>query len=95
MAYDNLAAEVIGGILSGLRFVKQGWLVVVQVAVTGAMLAHFVGADVARLVLQYSGIAISYGAALFLTAYFGPDVLEKGNMFIKAFRVSRLWNHRK
>lgn len=95
MAYDNLAAEVVGGMLSGLRFVKQGWLTVAQVSITGVMLAHFVGADVARLVLQYSGIAISYGATLFLTAYFGPDVLEKGNMFIKAFRVSRLWNHRK
>lgn len=95
MAYDNLAAEAIGGLLSGLRFVKHGWVMVFQVSVTGACLAHFVGADVARLVLQYSGIAISYGATLFLTAYFGPDLLDKANMFIKAFRVSKLWNQQK
>jgi hypothetical protein len=95
MAYDNLAAEIIGGLLSGLRYVKQGWIMVAQVSITGAALAHFVGADVARMILQYSGMAISYGATLFLTAYFGPDLLDKGNTFIKAARVSKLWNQQK
>lgn len=95
MAYDNLAAEIVGGLLSGLRYVKQGWIMVAQVAITGAALAHFVGADVARLVLQYSGVAISYGATLFLTAYFGPDLLDRAHTFIKAAKVSKLWNQRK
>lgn len=95
MPYDNLLAEVVGGLLSGLRYVKQGWIMVAQVAITGAALAHFVGADVARIILQYSGVAISYGATLFLTAYFGPDLLDKINVFIKGFRVSRLWNQQK
>jgi hypothetical protein len=95
MAYDNIAAEVIGGMLSGLRYVKQGWLMVFQVALTGATLAHFVGADIARLVLQYSGVAISYGAILFLVSYLGPTALDRANMFIKAFQVSKLWNQKK
>lgn len=95
MAYDNLLAEIMGGLLSGLRYIKQGWIMFAQVAITGAALAHFVGADVARLVLQYSGIAISYGATLFLTAYFGPDLLDKANTAIRAFRVSKLWDQQK
>jgi hypothetical protein len=94
MAYDNLAAEIIGGLLSGLRYIRQGWIMVVQVAITGAALAHFVGADVARLVLQYSGVAISYGAVLFLTAYLGPTALDRAHLFIKAFQVSKLWNRK-
>jgi len=95
MAYENLAAEVVGGLLSGLRYVKQGWIMFAQIAVSGTALAHFVGADVARLTLEHSGIAISYGATLFLTAYFGPDLLDRGNKFIKAFRVTKLWNQQK
>lgn len=95
VAYDNLVAEAIGGLLSGLRYMKQGWLMVFQVALSGAALAHFVGADIARLVLQYSGVAISYGAILFLTAYLGPTALDRANTFIKAFQVSRLWNQKK
>lgn len=95
MAYDNIAAEAIGGLLAGLRYFKQGWIMMLQVALSGWALAHFVGADVARMILQYSGVAISYGAVLFLTAYFGPTLLNRGIMFLKAFQVSRLWNQRK
>lgn len=93
--YDNLIAEVVGGALSGARYIKQGWLTVIQVALSGTFLAHFVGADIARLVLQYSGVAISYGAVLFLTAYLGPTALERAQLFIKAFQVSKLWNSKK
>lgn len=92
LAYDNLLAEAVGGLLSGLRYVKQGWIMVFQVAFSGAALAHFVGADIARLVLQYSGVAISYGAVLFLVSYLGPAALDRANLFIKAFQVSKLWN---
>lgn len=95
LAYDNIVAELVGGFLSGLRYVKQGWLMVAQVALSGAALAHFVGADIARLVLQYSGVAISYGAVLFLVSYLGPTALERAHSFIKAFQVSRLWNQKK
>ena len=95
MAYDNLAAEAIGGLLSGLRYVRQGWITVLQVSCSGWALAHFVGADVARLVLQYSGVAISYGAVLFLTAYLGPTALDRINVFIRAFQVSKIWNRPK
>lgn len=95
VAYDNLAAEAIGGLLSGLRYFKQGWVIMIQVALSGATLAHFVGADIARLVLQYSGVAISYGAVLFLTAYLGPTALDRANLFIKAFQVSSLWKRQK
>lgn len=93
--YDNLIAEVVGGALSGARYIKQGWLTVIQVALSGTFLAHFVGADIASLVLQYSGVAISYGAVLFLTAYLGPTALERAQLFIKAFQVSKLWNSKK
>jgi hypothetical protein len=95
MAYDNIVAEVVGGMLSGLRYVKQGWVTVMQVAFSGMALAHFVGADVARLVLQYSGVAISYGAVLFLVSYLGPTALERATLFIRAFKVSKLWNQKK
>jgi len=95
MAYENIIAEIVGGALSGLRYVKESYILAVQVALSGSALAHFVGADIARLVLQYSGVAISYGAVLFLTAYLGPTALDKANMFIKAFQVSRLWNKQK
>jgi len=95
MAYENIIAELVGGALSGMRYFKQGWVMVCQAGFSGAALAHFVGADVARLVLQYSGVAISYGAVLFLTAYLGPTVLERANQFIRAFKVSRKWNNGK
>lgn len=95
MAYENLIAEAVGGLLSGARYIKHGWLMFLQVSLSGAALAHFVGADVARLVLQYTSVAISYGAVLFLTAYFGADMLEKVTTFIKVFRVSKLWNQQK
>ena len=92
MAYENILAEVVGGALSGLRFFKQGWVVVMQVALTGWGLAHFVGADVARITLQYSGIAVSYGATLFLVSYLGPTALDRTTNFIRAFQVSKIWN---
>ena len=95
MAYENIIAEIVGGALSGLRYVKESYILAVQVALSGSALAHFVGADIARLVLQYSGVAISYGAVLFLTAYLGPTVLERANQFIRAFKVSRKWNNGK
>jgi len=95
MAYENVIAEVVGGALSGLRYVKQGWVMVFQVALSGTALAHFVGADVARLVLQYSGVAISYGAVLFLVSYLGPTALDRANLFIRAFKVSKVWSKQK
>ena len=95
LAYENVVAEAVGGALSGLRYVKQGWITVLQVSLSGFALAHFAGADVARLVLQYSGVAISYGATLFLVSYLGSTALERATTFIRAFRVSKLWNQKK
>ncbi len=90
MAYDNIIAEVIGGTLSGLRFLKQGWVMVLQVAVTGIALAHFVGADVARMLLQYTAVSISYGAALFLVSYLGTTVLNKILDIVKNFDLKKI-----
>lgn len=95
MAYENLIAEVLGGTLSGIRYIKSGWITVLQIAVTGMSLAHFVGADVARIVLYYTNISFSYGAVLFLVSYLGPTALERVNLFMKAFQVSKLWNQKK
>jgi hypothetical protein len=95
VAYDNIIAEAVGGFLSGLRYVKQGWIVFFQISFSGWGLAHFVGADIARMVLQYSGVALSYGAVLFLVAYLGPTALERATTFIKAFKVSKLWQQKK
>ena len=66
-----------------------------QVAATGWGLAHFVGADIAKLALHYTGVTFSYGGVLFLVAYFGPTALERVNLFIKAFRVSQVWKIKK
>lgn len=95
MAFENIIAEAVGGILSGSRYFNEGWLRVVQVAATGWGLAHFVGADIAKLVLHYTSVTLSYGAMLFLVAYFGPTALEKVHSLIKAFQVTQLWKSKK
>ena len=95
MAYENIIAEAVGGLLSGSRYFKEGWLRALQIAATGWGLAHFVGADIAGLVFQYTNATLSYGAILFLTAYFGPSALEKGHSLITAFQVTQLWKSKK
>lgn len=95
MDYEHFLAEMIGGFLSGLRYIKQGWVMFAQVMATGWGLAHFVGADVAKLALHYTNIALSYGTVLFLVAYFGPTALDRINLFIKALQVDSLWKRKK
>lgn len=95
MAYENILAEAVGGLLSGSRYFKEGWVKVIQVAATGWGLAHFVGADIAKLVLHYTNVTLGYGAVLFLVAYFGPTALDKGHSFIKALQVTQLWKSKK
>lgn len=95
MAYENIVAEVVGALLSGSRYLKDGWITMTQVAMTGWALAHFVGADIAKLALYYTNVTLSYGAVLFLVAYLGPTALERARLFIKAFQVSRAWKQKK
>lgn len=95
MSYDNILASAIGGLLSGLRYVKEGWIKVLVVAVTGASLGYYAALDLAKALTLWLGFSVSYGTVLFLLSYFGPDILTRATAAIQNMRLSQLWNNRR
>lgn len=91
MVSENLSAAALGGLASALRYHKQGWIVFLQVFITGTMFSFYATPDAVELLHVYTGIAISLGTMYFLLAFFGSEILAKVRSFIRAFRVSSIW----
>jgi hypothetical protein len=87
----SISAAALGGIASALRYTKNGCTHFVQVLLSSACLAYFVGPEIIRLSHQHFGISVSVGAVYFLTAYFGTEILNKIATSIKALQVTKKW----
>lgn len=91
MSAENLSAAVFGGLASALRYTDKGWIFFLQAFMSSACLAYFVGPEVVKLIKEYAGFAVGFGAVYFLLAYFGLEILNKGRTFIRAIRVTKKW----
>lgn len=91
MLSENLSAAAIGGLASALRYHKQGWIVFLQVFVTGTFFSFYATPDTVNMLHVHFGIAVSFGVVYFLLAFFASEILGKIRAFIKAFQVSSIW----
>lgn len=91
MVSENLSAAAIGGLASALRYTSQGWMVFLQVFITGTAFSYYATPDTVNMLHIYFGIAVSFGVVYFLLAFFASEILGKIRTFIKAFQVSRIW----
>lgn len=91
MFSENLSAAALGGLASALRYTKNGWIYFLQVFISSACLAYFVGPEVVKLIKEYFGFAVGFGAVYFLTAYMGSEILDKATNIIKAIQVTKKW----
>lgn len=91
MLSENLSAAAIGGLASALRYHKQGWIVFLQVFITGTAFSHYATPDMVNLTHVYLGVAVSAGAVYFLTGFFASEILGKIRSLIRAFQVSKKW----
>lgn len=91
MFSENLSAAAIGGLASALRYHKQGWMVFLQVFITGAAFSYYATPDMVNMLNVYLGIAVSAGAMYFLSGFFASEILGKIRSLIRAFQVSKKW----
>jgi hypothetical protein len=88
---EHLFAAFLGALISALRHSRAGLMRALKVALSGFTLAYFVAADVVGLSAQFLSVSISHGAAFFLVAYFGADLLEKTAYLIQSYRAATKW----
>lgn len=91
MLSENLSAAAIGGLASALRYHKQGWVVFLQVFITGTFFSYYATQDIVNAIHVYLGIAVSVGVMYFLDGYFASEILGKIRSIIRAFQVSKKW----
>lgn len=88
---ENIFAAAAGSFVSALRHTRSSLFKAVKVGLTGFALAYFTALDLAQLAHEYISVSISSGAAFFLVAYFGAELLEKAVFFIQSYRVAAKW----
>lgn len=91
MVSENLSAAALGGLASALRYTKNGWIYFFQVFISSACLAYFVGPEVVKLIKEYFGFAVGFGAVYFIIAYMGSEILDKATQVIRAIQVTKKW----
>ena len=89
MIVEHLSAAALGALASALRYTKKGWVFFVQVLLSSACLAFFVGPEIVIWAQFYLGFKVSKGAVFFLTSYFATELLSKAHVMLQAIRVTK------
>lgn len=85
---DHLAAAIIGSLASSLRQTRRGFSKLVQSFSAGFLFSYYVSMDIIELMSTHFDIALSYGAAYFLAAFFGAEILDRISSVIQTLRLN-------
>lgn len=91
MMHDNVFAAATGALASSLSYYKRGFVVMLQVFISGFFLSYFGSVNVIDWLKINWGVLTSYSICYFLVAYFGNLILDRIGTWIKAVRV-KLWS---